>query len=66
MAGPAARWARRSGCLFIAGQFLFCGALLLSTIDGYEGIAVIAPAGGLSFIAGWLCLLLGGLHKPDV
>jgi len=58
--GPAARWARWAGRLFVTGQVLFCGALLLSTVEGLGAIAVVAPAGGLAFIAGWLCLAMAG------
>ncbi|MBT5434157.1 MAG: DUF423 domain-containing protein [Alphaproteobacteria bacterium] len=61
--GPAAKWARRAGRLFVAGQVLFYGALLLSTVNGLEGIALAALAGGLSFIAGWLCLAMAGLSR---
>ena len=61
--GPAAKWARRAGRLFVAGQVLFYGALLLSTVNGLEGIALAGLAGGLSFIAGWLCLAMAGLSR---
>ncbi|HVZ96552.1 MAG TPA: DUF423 domain-containing protein [Chitinophagaceae bacterium] len=60
------RW---SGRLFIAGIILFSGSLYLLTyfkaavIPGYDWIGAITPIGGISFIAGWMCLLGGVLSK---
>ncbi len=40
-----------------AGLMLFSGALYLYAITGLKFAAMVAPLGGLSFAAGWLCLL---------
>lgn len=54
---------------FITGIVLFSGSLyLLSFLNatgtvGLKGIGIITPVGGLFFIAGWACLLLGLAKK---
>lgn len=56
------QWA---GKLFIAGIILFCASLYILTfikaavLPGYDWVGAITSLGGLCFIAGWLCLLLG-------
>ncbi len=56
------RWA---GIFFIAGIVLFSGSLYLLTyveaadLAGYRWFGAITPLGGLSFIAGWICLFAG-------
>ncbi|RPD41564.1 DUF423 domain-containing protein [Chitinophaga barathri] len=64
--GPQLVWAGR---LFLAGILLFSGSLYVLTLlkatetVGLRGIGAITPIGGLAFIAGWVCLLLGILKK---
>lgn len=59
------KWLVWSGWLFIAGIILFSGSLYLLTAlkgtntVGLKGIGIITPFGGLFFIAGWICLLVG-------
>ena len=63
---PTTTWAGR---LFIIGIILFSGSLYVLTwikgavIPGYNFIGAITPFGGLSFIGGWLCLLLSFFKK---
>jgi uncharacterized membrane protein YgdD (TMEM256/DUF423 family) len=45
-----ARW------LFLAAIFLFCGSLYLKALSGGAVSTALAPAGGISFMAGWLLL----------
>jgi len=59
----ARRWATAAGCLFLAGIVLFCGSLALSVALSQDSVAMAAPAGGLSFIAGWLVLAVAGLRS---
>jgi len=53
-----------SGCLFIAGIFLFSGSvylLSLRTLLGIENwtfLGPVTPLGGLCFIAGWITLAI--------
>ncbi len=61
--GSSRPWAVFAGLLFITGQILFCGSLILSSLVLPEGIAVLAPIGGMAFIAGWLCLAVAGWKR---
>lgn len=64
----ATKWA---SYLFIAGIILFSGSLYLITalkINAPDSglmkvIGPITPLGGLSFMAGWICLLVAILKK---
>lgn len=59
------KWLTAAGWLFIIGIVLFSGSLYLlallkaSNTVGMKGIGIITPFGGLFFIAGWICLLIG-------
>ncbi|WP_126249091.1 DUF423 domain-containing protein [Chitinophaga rhizosphaerae] len=63
---PQLVWAGR---LFLGGILLFSGSLYVLTMlkatetVGLRGIGAITPVGGLLFIAGWICLLVGVLKK---
>ncbi|CAL1517296.1 DUF423 domain-containing protein [Chitinophaga sp. MM2321] len=62
--GNQLQWAGRC---FITGIILFSGSLYLLTMlkmtgnVGLRGVGIITPIGGVFFIAGWICLLLGVL-----
>ena len=61
-------WIARGGWCFVIGTILFSGSLYALTAlkinGGSIGVAgVVTPIGGLFFIAGWVCLLLGLLRK---
>jgi len=51
---------RRAGWCFIAGIGLFSGSLYVLSLTGIRGLGAITPLGGLSFLAGWLLLAMGG------
>jgi uncharacterized membrane protein YgdD (TMEM256/DUF423 family) len=59
------KWLINAGWLFIFGVVLFSGSLYVLTIIkatntvGLRGIGIITPVGGLLFVAGWICLLIG-------
>jgi uncharacterized membrane protein YgdD (TMEM256/DUF423 family) len=59
------KWLVSAGWLFIFGIVLFSGSLYILTAIkatntvGLKGIGIITPIGGLLFIAGWICLLIG-------
>jgi uncharacterized membrane protein YgdD (TMEM256/DUF423 family) len=48
----AARW------LFLIGTLLFCGALYLKAMAGWDTTVRLAPLGGVSFMLGWLAIAL--------
>jgi uncharacterized membrane protein YgdD (TMEM256/DUF423 family) len=50
------RWAVKAGWLFCAGIFLFSGSLYIVALAGIKWAGALTPLGGLSFIAGWLCI----------
>jgi len=52
----AALWAAR---LMLIGIVLFSGSLYLLAVTGVKMLGAITPLGGVSFIAGWVCLALG-------
>ncbi len=45
--------------LFLAGVVLFSGSLYLLCFSQVTTFAMITPVGGVAWIAGWLCLLIG-------
>jgi uncharacterized membrane protein YgdD (TMEM256/DUF423 family) len=60
-----------SGIFFIVGIILFSGSLYClmyitgAVMPGYKWIGAITPIGGLSFILGWILLLIGCLIKNN-
>lgn len=61
---PDSRALIASGITFIVGIILFSGSLyLLASTDirqlGFMPVGLITPFGGMSFIIGWLLLLIG-------
>ncbi len=50
---------RTAGSLFLAGIVIFSGSLYLYTLTGNKVFGMITPLGGLSFIAGWILLIMG-------
>jgi uncharacterized membrane protein YgdD (TMEM256/DUF423 family) len=58
------KWVRWSGALLIAGIVLFSGSLYVISLTGIKGLGIITPVGGISFVAGWICLAIG-ISKPS-
>ena len=53
----------RAGWLFLAGTLLFSGSLYALALTGARWLGAITPFGGVAFLAGWACLLLGLLRR---
>ena len=53
---PVSRWRLAASIAFGAGVLLFCGSLYALALGAPGWIGAITPVGGLSFIAGWICL----------
>ena len=51
--------ARLSFFFFFAGVVLFCGALYIFALSGLKALGMLAPVGGLCFLAGWGSLAVG-------
>ena len=52
------RFALGPWCAFLAGIILFSGSLYLLAVTGQKWLGAITPLGGLSFLAGWLWLVI--------
>lgn len=52
-------WAARC---FFAGILLFSGSLYSLVLTDIHWLGAITPLGGLSFMAGWVCLIVAGLR----
>ncbi len=60
---PASRLIRSAGVFFLVGVFLFSGSLFVISTSSLTGIPAsyvgfLTPLGGVSFICGWVALLL--------
>ena len=53
---PASRLRNLCGGFIIAGMVLFSGSLYIYGVTALPAFAMITPLGGVSYIAGWLCL----------
>lgn len=53
---------RVAGWLFVAGILLFCGTLYALGTVGPLPVPMTAPAGGWSFMLGWLALAVAALR----
>lgn len=52
-----------AGILLLIGIVLFSGSLYVLTLTGIKSLGAITPIGGLSFIAGWVCLAVAVLKR---
>lgn len=53
-----------AGWAFLAGTFLFSGSLYVLGLTGSRALVLVTPIGGVSFMIGWVCLLVAGLRTP--
>jgi len=56
-------WPVRAGWLFVVGTLLFSGSLYALALSGMRWPGAVTPLGGVAFLAGWTCLLLGMLRR---
>ena len=50
---------------FLAGIVIFSGSLYLLAVTGVPWLGAITPVGGVSFLAGWLWLLVSPGRRKD-
>lgn len=48
-----------AGWLIVAGVVIFCGSLYALALSNVRWLGAITPIGGVAFLSGWLCLILG-------
>jgi uncharacterized membrane protein YgdD (TMEM256/DUF423 family) len=69
VAWAATRWPgrlpRTAGWLFAIGTLLFSGSLYLLALTGATWLGAITPLGGVAFIAGWICLVVGAKSRES-
>jgi len=58
-AHSSSRLLRTAGWLFVAGIAIFGGSLYVLVLAQQRWLGAVTPLGGLSFMAGWICLALG-------
>jgi uncharacterized membrane protein YgdD (TMEM256/DUF423 family) len=47
--------------LFVLGTLLFSGSLYALALSGVRWLGAITPIGGVAFLAGWICLVVGAV-----
>jgi uncharacterized membrane protein YgdD (TMEM256/DUF423 family) len=57
---PDSRLLSLANAAFLLGTVLFCGALYAIAFSGVTAFGMVAPIGGISFMAGWLMLAFAG------
>lgn len=64
LAADGRRLAHGAAFLFLAGLVLFSGSLYVRALTAAPfPVPMATPAGGMSFMAGWLVLALAGLRR---
>jgi len=59
----APRWKKYAAGFFLLGIILFCGSLYVLIATNISKLAIITPLGGLSFMIGWIMLLLAAIRE---
>ncbi len=62
LAHPEWRTLRFGGWCFTTGIVLFSGSLYALALTGTTALGAITPLGGVAFLAGWLCLIVGAVR----
>jgi uncharacterized membrane protein YgdD (TMEM256/DUF423 family) len=58
------QWLNVSGWCFLVGIAFFSGLLYVLVLTEIRILGAIVPIGGVSFIAGWVALAMGGCCMP--
>src|ERR1039458_6080179 len=58
---PDSKFFNTAGWLFVAGIIIFSGSLYALSLTGIKTLGAITPVGGLCFLGGWACVLIGAL-----
>jgi len=60
---PDSKLFNAAGWLFVVGIIFFSGSLYLLSLTGVRILGAITPIGGLCFLGGWACILIGALKS---
>jgi uncharacterized membrane protein YgdD (TMEM256/DUF423 family) len=60
LTGTIVQWSR---VFFLLGIFLFCGSIELKYLLNLQNVTVVAPAGGLCLMLGWVLLGIASLRQ---
>ena len=55
-----------AGSAFVIGVILFSGSLYLYVLTGNKMFGMITPIGGLSFIVGWILMIIFAYRTPSL
>ncbi len=53
-----------AGVAFIVGMLLFSGSLYALALGGPRWLGPVTPLGGISFMIGWLCVVISAWRLP--
>jgi len=56
---PDSKFFNMAGWLFVAGIIIFSGSLYALSLTGVKTLGAVTPIGGLCFLGGWACVLVG-------
>lgn len=59
-------WVARAGYVFAAGTILFCSGIYIAAVTGIHAVTYLTPVGGVTLMAGWVLLFLGGLRANSL
>jgi uncharacterized membrane protein YgdD (TMEM256/DUF423 family) len=60
LTGTIVQWSR---VFFLLGIFLFCGSIELKYLLNFDNATVVAPAGGICLMLGWILLGVASLRQ---
>lgn len=61
--GAGNPWLARACWCWLIGVAIFSGSLYLLAVTDTRWLGAITPFGGVAFIAGWCCVIAGGLQR---
>ncbi|AUG52751.1 DUF423 domain-containing protein [Thalassospira marina] len=63
---PNIRLLAFANAAFLLGTLLFCGSLYAIAFSNIRAFGMVAPLGGISFMAGWLMVAIAGFKAVPV
>ncbi len=60
---PSLPGLRIAGLVFTAGTTLFSFSIYAAIMTGIDSLTYITPLGGLTIMAGWVCLIYAGFKR---